>query len=280
MINSIDHLIVCVNDLEEAEENYTKLFGFNPVFRGEHIDLGTKNSIFNFKNTYLELLSSSGSGRGATFVNEALKKHGEGLAGMALNVNNVMDCLNYLRRKNYFVNEPIIGSEVNVDNSLNRKWKSLFLPPELSRGLFLFLIEHTEGLLELADTFKDSSINKLDHIVINTNDGDGFIKVYRDVFKIRLSLDKVIEHWKKRILFFRTNSTTIEVIENNSSKDKSDNFWGLAWATKSIEESHKRLTDEGIEITPIKEGLKENTLVATLKSHTNNVPTLLIEHLS
>ena len=280
MIDSIDHLIVCVNDLEEAEENYTKLFGFNPVFRGEHIDLGTKNSIFNFKNTYLELLSSSGSGRGATFVNEALKKHGEGLAGMALNVNNVMDCLNYLRRKNYFVNEPIIGSEVNVDNSLNRKWKSLFLPPELSRGLFLFLIEHTEGLLGLADTFKDSSINKLDHIVINTNDGDGFIKVYRDVFKIRLSLDKVIEHWKKRILFFRTNSTTIEVIENNSSKDKSDNFWGLAWATKSIEESHKRLTDEGIEITPIKEGLKENTLVATLKSHTNNVPTLLIEHLS
>ena len=280
MINSIDHLIVCVNDLEEAEENYTKLFGFNPVFRGEHIDLGTKNSIFNFKNTYLELLSSSGSGRGATFVNEALKKHGEGLAGMALNVNNVMDCLNYLRRKNYFVNEPIIGSEVNVDNSLNRKWKSLFLPPELSRGLFLFLIEHTEGLLGLADTFKDSSINKLDHIVINTNDGDGFIKVYRDVFKIRLALDKVIEHWKKRILFFRTNNTTIEVIESNSSEVKSDNFWGLAWATKSIEESHKRLTDEGIEITPIKEGLKENTLVATLKSHTNNVPTLLIEHLN
>ena len=280
MINSIDHLIVCVNDLEEAEENYIKLFGFNPVFRGEHIDLGTKNSIFNFKNTYLELLSSSGSGLGATFVNEALKKHGEGLAGMALNVSNVMDCLNYLRKKNYFVNEPITGTGVNVDNSLTRKWKSLFLPPELSRGLFLFLIEHTEGLLELADTFKDSSINKLDHIVINTHDGDGFIKVYKDVFKIRLALDKVIEHWKKRILFFRTNNTTIEVIESNSSEVKSDNFWGLAWATKSIEESHKRLTDEGIEITPIKEGLKENTLVATLKSHTNNVPTLLIEHLN
>ena len=209
MINSIDHLIVCVNDLEEAEENYIKLFGFNPVFRGEHIDLGTKNSIFNFKNTYLELLSSSGSGLGATFVNEALKKHGEGLAGMALNVSNVMGCLNYLRKKNYFVNEPITGTGVNVDNSLTRKWKSLFLPPELSRGLFLFLIEHTEGLLELADTFKDSSINKLDHIVINTNDGDGFIKVYKDVFKIRLALDKVIEHWKKRILFFRTNNLSL-----------------------------------------------------------------------
>ena len=85
---------------------------------------------------------------------------------------------------------------------------------------------------------------------------------------------------KKRILFFRTNNTTIEVIESNSSEVKSDNLWGLAWRTKSIKESHKRLTDEGIEITPIKKGLKENTLVATIKSHTNNVPTLLIEHLN
>ena len=91
MINSIDHLIVCVNDLEEAEENYIKLFGFNPVFRGEHIDLGTKNSIFNFKNTYLELLSSCGSGPGATFVNEALKKHGL-FFGSYLMVKRILSC--------------------------------------------------------------------------------------------------------------------------------------------------------------------------------------------
>ena len=31
-------------------------------------------------------------------------------------------------------------------------------------------------------------------------------------------------------------------------------------------------------ITDIKKGLKENTLVATIKSHTHNVPTLIIEH--
>ena len=32
------------------------------------------------------------------------------------------------------------------------------------------------------------------------------------------------------------------------------------------------------EVTEIKKGLKENTLVATVNSHTHNVPTLLIEH--
>ena len=46
----------------------------------------------------------------------------------------------------------------------------------------------------------------------------------------------------------------------------------------SIEEAYNRLISEGIDVTPIKEGLKENTLVATIKSHTHNVPTLLIEH--
>ena len=93
-----------------------------------------------------------------------------------------------------------------------------------------------------------------------------------------MALDKVIEHWKRRILFFRLNETTIEVIEEKNEKDSLDTLWGLAWEVDSIEEAHKRLSDQGIDLTPIKNGLKENTLVTTIKSHTNNVPTLLIEH--
>jgi len=47
----------------------------------------------------------------------------------------------------------------------------------------------------------------------------------------------------------------------------------------SIKDAHKRLVSNNVEVTPIKEGLKKGTLVATIKSHTCNVPTLLIEHL-
>ena len=36
MINKLDHLIVAVEDIIEAESNYSKLFGANPVWRGEH----------------------------------------------------------------------------------------------------------------------------------------------------------------------------------------------------------------------------------------------------
>ena len=42
------------------------------------------------------------------------------------------------------------------------------------------MIEHTEGTLPIVDKFEPSIVNKLDHVVIITNDADGFINVYKD----------------------------------------------------------------------------------------------------
>ena len=278
MISSIDHLIIAVKDINKAEENYRKIFGINPVWKGEHKALGTSNVIFNFKNTYCELLSANGDGLGAALVDNAIEENGDGLIGLVFGTNNAEESFSKLKKLGYLITEPSEGEGVDAKTKKIRKWKNLFLPPELSRGIFTFLIEHTEGALPSLDKYPSDSVNKLDHIVINTNDADGFIDIYRDTFNIRLALDKVIEHWKSRMLFFRLNKTTIEVIERKNEDTSQDSLWGLAWEVESIEETHKRLTDEGIDVSPIKDGLKENTLVATIKSHTHNVPTLLIEH--
>ena len=278
MISSIDHLIIAVKDINKAEENYRKIFGINPVWKGEHKALGTSNVIFNFKNTYCELLSANGDGLGAALVDNAIEENGDGLIGLVFGTNNAEESFSKLKKLGYLITEPSEGEGIDTKTKKIRKWKNLFLPPELSRGIFTFLIEHTEGALPSLDKYPSDSVNKLDHVVINTNDADGFIDIYRDTFNIRLALDKVIEHWKSRMLFFRFNKTTIEVIERKNEDTSQDSLWGLAWEVESIEETHKRLTDEGIDVSPIKDGLKENTLVATIKSHTHNVPTLLIEH--
>ena len=278
MISSIDHLIIAVKDINKAEENYRKIFGIEPVWKGEHKALGTSNVIFNFKNTYCELLSANGDGIGASLVNNAIEENGDGLIGLVFGTNNAEESFSKLKKLGYLITEPSEGEGVDTKTKKIRKWKNLFLPPELSRGIFTFLIEHTEGALPSLDKYPSDSVNKLDHVVINTNDADGFIDIYRDTFNIRLALDKFIEHWKSRMLFFRLNKTTIEVIERKNEDTSQDSLWGLAWEVESIKETHKRLTKEGIDITPIKDGLKENTLVATIKSHTHNVPTLLIEH--
>ena len=278
MISTLDHLIIAVKDLDQAEKNYKKILGTNPVWRGRHKSLGTANSIFNFKNTYLELLTSDGEGLGAELVKNLIQENGEGLAGIVFGVDDMLQTVQHLKQEGYQISDPAEGEGSDDETNKVRKWENLFLPPELTRGLFSFIIQHRDGELPSYKEYAKDSINKLDHVVINTNNADSFIETYRDVFKIRLALDKTIEHWNSRMLFFRLNKTTIEVVERPNNENPKDTLWGLAWEVESIEDTHKRLVSEGVEVSDIKEGLKENTFVATVKSHTHNVPTLIIQH--
>ncbi|MDA9212379.1 VOC family protein [Gammaproteobacteria bacterium] len=277
MITTLDHLIIAVDDLDKAEKDYTKIFGIQPVWKGEHKELGTTNSLFNFQNTYFELLSASGEGLGAMLVQQALEESGEGLIGMVLGTDNIEEATQTLK-KSFLISEPGAGTGTNFKSDEVRKWKNLFLPPELTRGIFSFIIQHTHGLLPMHDLKNSATIDKLDHLVINTNDADGFLEIYKDIFGIRLALDKHIEHWNKRMLFFRLNQTTLEVVEKKDDLAPHDSLWGLAWNVADIDEAHKRLSSAGVDISSIKYGIKENTRVATIKSHTHGVPTLLIEH--
>jgi len=279
MFKSLDHLIIAVEDLEKATHNYQLIMGTPPVWTGMHKSLGTSNALFNFQNTYLELLSPTGEGLGADLINHYLKNTGEGLIGMVFATKDINGVYQSLQNHGFPLGEPTDGEGTNSADQKLRKWKNLFLPPDLTRGIFSFVIEHTEGDLPQPESIEPSSPHKLDHVVINTNDADGFIKIYKDTFNIRLALDKVIEHWQKRMLFFRLNQTTIEVIEQEDDLPPGDQMWGLAWEVKDIEKAHERMMVEGIEVTPIQKGVKEKTLVATIKSHNHNVPTLLIQHL-
>ena len=198
---------------------------------------------------------------------------------MVLSTEDIASVHSYRQERKFLIGDPSDGEGINSSDQQVRKWKNLFLPPELTRGIFSFVIEHTEGNFPQPKGIEPSSPHKLDHVVINTNDADGFIEIYKDIFNIRLALDKVIEHWQKRMLFFRLNKTTIEVIEQEDKLPPSDKMWGLAWDVKDIEKAHQRLLDEGVEVTSIQKGVKDKTLVATVKSHTQNIPTLLIQHL-
>ena len=278
MISSVDHLIIAVKDLDQAISDYEKILGITPCWKGKHNELGTRNALFNFENTYLELLSPCDVGPGTELVNTLLAENGDHLAGIVLGTKNIEHTKEALNKNGHAV-EISSGETVNEKDGKIRRWKNIFLPSALSRELFIFIIEHTEGGLSKYENQDPSKVKKLDHVVINTQDADSFISIYRDVYKIRLALDKTIEHWKRRMLFFRINSTTIEVIEDKDKKESADELWGLAWEVDSIEDACKRLVSNNVEVTPIKDGLKKGTLVATIKSHTCNVPTLLIEHL-
>ena len=277
MIENVDHLIVAVEDLDAAENNYKKIFGINPVWKGVHNELGTSNVLFNFENTYLELLAATGSGVGAELINKSIQKNGEGLLGLVLGTRNIKAFNKKATESGYLLSEVASGEGVSEKNK-KRKWLYQFLPPEMTRGIFSFVIEHKSKELP-SSKYSKSTIKKLEQVVIKNSDCDGFIKVYRDLFGIRLALDSFVEAWKKRMLFFRLNKTTIEVIEEkNGEVLQTDSLWGLAWGVEDINLARARLLKNNINVSDVKPGVKKDTLVATIKSHTNNVPTLLIEH--
>ena len=145
MIKMLDHLIVAVKDLDEAEHNYKKIFGIDPVWKGNHKELGTANVIFNFKNTYFELLAAKGEGLGSMLVNNAIEENGDGLIGVVLGVDNIIDAYESLKKQGFAITDISNGEGHNNFTKESRKWKNFFLPQELSRGIFSFVIEHTEG---------------------------------------------------------------------------------------------------------------------------------------
>ncbi|MEH6582478.1 MAG: VOC family protein [Halioglobus sp.] len=141
--------------------------------------------------------------------------------------------------------------------------------PELTRGLKLVL---QPG--EPADIPTDTV--GIDHVVLQTADADGCMRLFRDQLGIRLALDQTVEEWGGRMLFFRAGKMTLEVIENASDRPQQDFFWGLTYLCPDIDKSHADLTEAGVSLSELRAGRKPGTRVATLKSHTLGIPSLLV----
>ena len=69
-------------------------------------ELGTINAIYNFSNTYFEILAAKGEGIGAELVKQSIQEKGEGLTGLVLGSDNLQDCENQISNK-HFKSPPI-----------------------------------------------------------------------------------------------------------------------------------------------------------------------------
>ena len=152
MISSVDHIIIAVKNLDQAISDYEKILGIAPCWKGKHNELGTENALFNFENTYLELLSPCNAGPGTEFINSLLAVKGDHLAGIALGTKNIEHAKEVLNKDGYEV-EISSGEATSERDGKIRRWKNILLPSTLSRELFIFIIEHTEGSLPMLYSF-------------------------------------------------------------------------------------------------------------------------------
>jgi hypothetical protein len=121
---------------------------------------------------------------------------------------------------------------------------------------------------------------QVDHLVLRSGDAEACIALFSEQLGIRLALDKTVPEWGGRMLFFRLGKLTLEVIAGPEDRERDDFFWGIAYQCPDLRLLVSHLNGQGIKVSPVRKGRKTGTQVATLKSHTLGISTLLIEPVS
>ena len=284
MLQSLDHAIVAVRDLDAASRSYAALLGRRPSWRGEHPALGTANVLYRLDNTYLELLSPQPEGSQAEGLRVRLEEKGEGLLGLAFGTEDAGLCRAALAERGLHPLTPKRGLGRDRDSGAVREFQSVLLPAEESRGVLLFAIQHLSpaGLLPPAELVAPvaTAVTGVDHVVVRTADAEAAKRLYGRELGIRLALDRSFEQWGGRLLFFRVGGLTIEIAASLGEEVEpgaADELWGIAYRVPDADAARERLIGEGFDVSEVRRGRKPGTKVFTVRSETHGVATLCLE---
>lgn len=135
----------------------------------------------------------------------------------------------------------------------------------------------SEGVHDVA-TARDR-VHAIDHVVVRTSDPARAIASWRDGLGLRLALDRSFPGRGLRMVFFRSAGVTLEFVApiDGAESGGRDVIDGLAWQVHDLDACRARLVAAGLDASPVRDGFKAGTRVATLRSGTGGVPTLLIQ---
>ena len=173
MFQGIDHLVIAVNDLDQAANDYRQL-GFTVVPGGKH-PVGSHNALVAFEDgSYLEIIA---------FYREALDhrwwdplQNGERLVDYCMQTDDLAGDTRKLRECGVAINDPVPWSRIRPDGH-ELEWL-LSLATGSHRGLAPFLIqdvtpreerisrqrEHENGAAGIGTlTIAVGEISKIDH---------------------------------------------------------------------------------------------------------------------
>lgn len=294
MLDTLDHLVVAVRDLDAATSTYESILGRTRSWRGNHPHLGTANALFRLDNTYLELISPEGEGAFADRLRARLDEQGEGLAMLAFGTADAEACAKTLRERGLPASDPQPGEGRDQKSGAERHWRGVFLPPSSTRGLMVFAVEHLdppEALPESVPIGDDADAGSAagphagvvygaDHVVIRSADPEATRRFWGEQFGLRLALDRSFEQRGVRLLFFRVGGVTVEIAARlgvEVRSDEPDRLWGVAWQVADVDAARTRVERAGLTTTEARDGHKPGTRVCTISGGTCGVPTLLIQ---
>jgi catechol 2,3-dioxygenase-like lactoylglutathione lyase family enzyme len=120
----------------------------------------------------------------------------------------------------------------------------------------------------------------IDHVVVHTVDPDGAIAWWRDRMNLRLALDRTFPARHLRLLFFRSGGLTLEYASPLPSpvvRGGDDQIHGVSYRVTDLATRRERLVTAGVDVSELRQGMRPGTTVATVRTGTARVPTLLLQ---
>lgn len=277
MITGLDHVVVLVRDIGAGEAAYQTLFGCAPSWRNSGD--GSRRVLFTLDNTTLELMAPSGEGAAADRVRSVIAQQGEGLASICFRTGDIAKMHPRLDRL-ALRPEPIAEVESrDTTSGAALAWKRTRAATDATRGVRLFFLELAhERPLSVATT--SAPVTAMDHVVIATADPERAAALYGARLGLDMALDRSHPDWG-RLMFFRCGDLIVEVVhrpgKDTAGEATHDRLWGMSWRVADLEATRARLASAGIDVSEMRDGRKPGTRVATVRSGTCGVPTLLVE---
>jgi methylmalonyl-CoA/ethylmalonyl-CoA epimerase len=133
-IKKIDHVAVCVSDIDAAAATYKKVFGLEARDRETVASQKTEAVLLPIGGSSLELISPRGNDGLVKF----LEKRGPGLHHVALEVEGIQAALDFLKG----LGVPLIDETPRAGA---RGHKVAFVHPKATGGVLVELVEPADG---------------------------------------------------------------------------------------------------------------------------------------
>lgn len=133
-IKKIDHVAVCVNDVDGAIAQYKRVLGLEPTVREVVESQRTEAVLLPIGETSVELISPKGN----EGLERFLAKRGPGIHHLAIEVEGIEDALGALKA----LGVPLIDE---TPRKGARGHKVAFVHPKATGGVLIELVEPDEG---------------------------------------------------------------------------------------------------------------------------------------
>jgi catechol 2,3-dioxygenase-like lactoylglutathione lyase family enzyme len=304
VLTALDHAVLAVHDLDSAARTYARLLGRAPTWRGEHPAFGTVNALFRLENTYIELLAPLAGDRAlapdsGAWLRERLAAAGEGPMALAFATPDAEAFAREAAARGLHPGPVQKGLGRDVESGAFREWRNVFLPPDATRGVGIFTIEHLSPpeLLPPSPALgaPDACVYAVDHVVVQTRDAEAARALYGEKLGLRLALDREFPQWGARLLFFRVGGLTVEIAatlggDGGAAAEAAaraaggfgataehDRFWGISWRVGDAGAARARLAAAGFDVSDVRTGRRPGTWVFTVRGPTHGVATLMLE---